>query len=130
MKEVRQKRAAEQIKVVLSELLLRSVKDPRLQNVTITQVVVDRELQFANIYVNALGDESRQKEVLSALDKATGFMRSEVARSIRLRTAPQLVFHWDPSLAHAEEVNAILDSLDIPAAGADDGEKQEISSEE
>jgi ribosome-binding factor A len=118
MKEVRQKRAAEQIKVILSELLLRSVKDPRLQDVTITQVLVDREFQYANIYVNALGDESREKEVMASLSKASGFMRSEVARSIRLRTTPQLIFHWDPSLAHAEEINAILDSLDIPA---DDG---------
>jgi ribosome-binding factor A len=121
MKEVRQKRAAEQVKVILSELLLRSVKDPRLQDVTITQVMVDREFQFANIYVNALGDESREKEVLAALTKAAGFMRSEVARNIRMRTTPQLIFHWDPSLAHAEEINAILDSLDIPAAG--DGEQ-------
>ncbi len=116
MKEVRQKRAAEQIKVILSELLLRSVKDPRLQDVTITQVLVDREFQYANIYVNALGDESREKEVLAALSKAGGFMRSEIARSMRMRTVPQLVFRWDPSLAHAEEINAILDSLDIPAA--------------
>lgn len=121
MKDVRQKRVAEQIKVTLSELLLRSVKDPRLQDVTITQVLLDRELQFANIYVNALGDESREKEVLAALAKAGGFMRSEVARNLRLRTTPQLIFHWDPSLAHAEEINAILDNLDIPAA--DDGER-------
>jgi ribosome-binding factor A len=121
MREVRQKRTAEQIKVILSELLLRSVKDPRLHDVTITQVLVDREFQYANIYVNALGDESREKEVLAALSKAAGFMRSEVARNIRMRTTPQLIFHWDPSLAHAEEINAILDSLDIPAA--DDGER-------
>lgn len=128
MKEVRQKRAAEQIKVILSELLLRSVKDPRLQDVTITQVLVDREFQYANIYVNALGDESREKEVLAALSKAAGFMRSEVARSIRTRTTPQLVFHWDPSLAHAEEINAILDSLDIPAAS--DSEEQTVNGEQ
>lgn len=122
MKEVRQKRAAEQIKVVLSELLLRSVKDPRLHNITITQVLVDRELQFANVYVNALGDESRQEEVLAALARANGFMRSEIAHSVRLRTVPQLIFHWDPSLAHAEEINSILDNLDIPA-----GDDAEIS---
>jgi ribosome-binding factor A len=114
MNTTRAQRAAEQIQQILSELFLRELRDPRLHGITITQVVVDRELQHANIYVNALGDEERQQEVLAGLDHANSFLRREVAQRVQLRTAPYLHFHWDPSLAYAEEVDQILNQLDIP----------------
>lgn len=119
MSKVRQERTAEDIRLVLSELLLRQVSDPRLQDLTITRVNIDRELQHANIYVNALGDEDRRGEVMPALEKARGFFRHELAQRIRLRSVPELHFHWDPTLAYAEEVNEILDKLEIPPG--DDG---------
>jgi ribosome-binding factor A len=114
MNQTRAQRTAEQIQQILSELLLRELRDPRLQGVTITKVSVDRELQHANIYVNALGEEDRQNEVLAGLDRANSFLRREVAQRVQLRTAPHLHFHWDPSLAYAEEVDEILNHLDIP----------------
>jgi ribosome-binding factor A len=114
MSKIRQERTAEEIRMILSDLLRRDVSDPRLQDLTVTRVIIDRELQHANVYMNALGDESRQKEVMLALDKAGGFFRYELAQRMSLRTVPELHFHWDPTLAYAEEVNQILDSLDIP----------------
>jgi ribosome-binding factor A len=114
MSKIRQERTAEEIRMILSDLLRRDVSDPRLQDLTVTRVLIDRELQHANIYINALGDESRQKEVMRALDKAGAFFRYELAQRMNLRTVPELHFHWDPTLAYAEEVNQILDSLDIP----------------
>jgi len=114
MSKIRQERTAEEIRMILSDLLRRDVSDPRLQDLTVTRVIIDRELQHANVYINALGDESRQKEVIRALDKAGGFFRYELAQRMSLRTVPELHFHWDPTLAYAEEVNQILDSLDIP----------------
>lgn len=114
MSKIRQQRTAEQLKIILSELFQRELRDPRLQDVTVTEVDVDRELQTARIYVNALGDESRQEEIMTALEKAGGFLRRELAGRIRLRNVPQLFFHWDPTLAQAERVYEILDSLDIP----------------
>jgi ribosome-binding factor A len=114
MGTVRQKRAAEQILTIFSELLLREVSDPRLKDLTVTRVLIDRELQHANIYVNALGDESRQREVMVALGKAGGYFRRELAQRISLRTTPELHFHWDPALAYAEEVSQLLNGLEIP----------------
>jgi ribosome-binding factor A len=114
MSKIRQQRTAEQIQVILSELILREMNDPRLQELTITDVTIDRELQYASVYVHALGDDSRRVEVLRALDKATGFFRRELAQRMRLRTIPELSFHWDPTLAQAAEVDRILDSLVIP----------------
>lgn len=113
MSKIRQQRTREQIKLILSELFRRQLSDPRLQGLTVTKVLVDRELQYANIYVNALGDESRQAEVMKSLGKATGYLRRELSSRLRGRTVPQLLFHWDPTLAHAEEINRLLDDLDI-----------------
>lgn len=119
MSKIRQERTAELIQVILSELFLREVSDPRLTGVTITEVLIDRELQHATIYVNALGDEEREEEVLAGLASATGFLRGQLAQRLDLRAAPVLRFHWDPRLRYAEEVNDLLDSLHIPPATED-----------
>ena len=115
MSKIRQQRTADHIQTILSELLIRDMRDPRLQGLTITEVRIDRELQYADIYINALGDDSREDEIMTALEKATGYMRRELAQKMSLRTVPQLHFHWDPTLAHAERISEILDSLDIPS---------------
>ncbi len=122
MSKIRQKRTAERIKTILSTLILRDIRDPRLQGLTFTEVLIDRELQFADVYVNALGDDSREVEVMKALVGATGYMRRELARRMSLRTTPNLHFHWDPSLAHAERIGQLLDNLDIPDDVADERE--------
>ncbi len=122
MSKIRQERTAEQIRVILSELLVRNVSDPRLQNVTITRATIDRELQHANIFVNALGDEESQPEVMAALEKASGYFRYELAQRLQNRTVPELHFNWDPTLAFVDEVNNILDNLDIPPVQPDPNE--------
>ncbi|MCP4426471.1 MAG: 30S ribosome-binding factor RbfA [Chloroflexi bacterium] len=114
MSKIRQQRTADQIHMILSDLSRRHLNDPRLLGLTITEVTIDRELQYADVYVHALTDETRQQDVMAALNKATGFLRRELAQRLSSRTTPQLHFHWDPRLAQAEEVNRILDDLDIP----------------
>lgn len=116
MSKIRQQRTAEQLRVIFSELFLRELSDPRLHGITVTDVQIDRELEHADIYVSALGDESRENDVMAALSSAEGFLRRELSGRIRLRKVPQLHFHWDPTLAHIQEVESILNSLDIPPA--------------
>lgn len=116
MSKIRQERTAEQIQMIISDLLLREARDPRLAGLTITEVTIDRELQYATIFVNALGQDDRQDEVMEALEKAAGFFRREVAQSLPLRSAPILQFRWDPRLAYTEEVDSLLATLDIPPA--------------
>lgn len=116
MSKVRQERTAEQIHHILSELFVREVADPRLSGVTITGVAIDRELQHANVYVNALGDETREAETMAGLQSAAGFLRREVAERLELRAAPTIQFHWDPRLRYVEEVDKLLDQLDIKPA--------------
>ena len=63
---IKQDRLNERIRIILSELLLRDIADPRLQGVTVTEVSIDNELMHATMYVNALGEEEREQEVIEA----------------------------------------------------------------
>ncbi len=119
MSKIRQQRTAEQLRLVLSDLFLREISDPRLHGLTVTQVTIDRELEHTDIYVSALGDETRKADVLAALASAEGFLRRELASRVRLRKVPLLHFHWDSTLAHIQEVESILNNLDIPPAQDD-----------
>lgn len=127
---IKQERVSGRIRKILSQLILREVADPRLQGITITDVELDPELLFAKVYVNALGEEEREPEVMMALEHAKGFLRREVARRVRLRKAPELIFRWDVSLERSERINALLSSLDIPpedtAAETDDDDDLEL----
>ena len=114
MSKIRRQRVAEQIQVIMSELFLRELSDPRLSNLTVTDVTIDRELQYADVYINSWDREIDRDEVMGALDKATGFLRHQLGQRMRLRTIPNLHFHWDTLLEHAEVVDSILDSLYIP----------------
>lgn len=120
MSKIRQQRTAEQIRIILSDLVLRELHDPRLSELTITDVTIDRELQHADVYVNALADESRQDEVMTALQGASGYLRRELAGRLTLRTVPELHYHWDPTLANAERIDQLLDNLEIPTTSEDD----------
>lgn len=124
MSKIRQKRTADQIQTILSELLLRDMRDPRLQGLTITDVRIDRELQYSDIYINALGEDDREKEVMVALEKASGFLRHELAQRLSLRTVPHLHFHWDSTLAHAERISELLDNIEIPPDLDDDSSEE------
>lgn len=116
MSKIRQQRTAEQLRVIFSELFLRELNDPRLHGLTVTNVNIDRELEHADIYVSAMGDDSRQENVMEALKSAEGFLRRELSGRVRLRKVPQLHFHWDPTLAQMQEVESILNNLVIPPA--------------
>ncbi|MBC8172077.1 MAG: 30S ribosome-binding factor RbfA [Anaerolineae bacterium] len=117
---IKQDRMADRIRQILSELLLREVSDPRLGGVTVTEVKIDHELMFADVYVNALADESRKPEVLAGLSRATGFLRREVGKRVRLRNTPELHFHWDATLERGERMNQLLGTLHIPPPDPND----------
>lgn len=113
MSKIKQDRMADRIREILSELMLREVSDPRLHNVTVTEVKLDPELMFADVYVNAMSEE-RQKEVMQALKSAKGFLRREVGKRVRLRNVPDLIFHWDMTFERGEQMNQLIDGLYIP----------------
>jgi ribosome-binding factor A len=111
---IKQDRMAERIQVILSQLLMREVSDPRLESVTITDVQLDPEIMYATVFVNALGAEEREQEVMQGLERAGGFIRRELSKRLRVRSVPELRFKWDSALEEAARVESILDKLDIP----------------
>jgi ribosome-binding factor A len=108
---IRLQRIADRIRQELSELFIREVSDPRLQQIFVTDVRVDRELAFADIYISAIEGLQRSAEVLSGLESASGFLRRTLAARIELRTFPRLRFHWDPTPENADHIERLLMDL-------------------
>ena len=111
--ESRTDRIADRIKRELTLLFMQEISDPRLEGVNITAVDLDREISYADIYVSARDSSDRKKDILAALKKASGFIRSQLAVSIsHLRTFPQLRFHWDPVPERVDRLDEIFAELD------------------
>jgi len=109
--KLRLDRIADRIREDLSEMIVMRVNDPRLSGVFITGVKVDRELSYAEIFVSAIEGQERAKEVLAALEHASGFLRHALAQMIELRVFPRLRFHWDPIPERADRIERVLASL-------------------
>ncbi len=117
---VKQGRMSDRIQQILSQLFLREISDPRLRDITVTEVALDAELMYAKVYVSAMGDESRQRDVMRALRRAQGFLRREVGKRVRLRNTPELHFYWDETLQQADHINRLIAGLNIPAEDSSD----------
>lgn len=104
-------RVADQLQKELAVLIQREVKDPRLGMVTVSGVTVSRDLGYADIYVTLLGEQSpeRIKENLQVLKRAGGFLRSQIAKRIKLRHVPELRFHFDESVVRGQHLSSLID---------------------
>jgi len=110
--ELRVRRIADRIKQILSQMLVMGqISDPRLSGVFITDVKVDRELNFASIYVSALEGQERADEILEGFEHAAGYLRSNLAKEIQLRTFPELRFYWDETPERADRIERLIDTL-------------------
>lgn len=100
------------IRQEISELLQRQVKDPRLGNfIAVTEVNTSPDLKHARVYVSHMGDSEEKEEVLKALASASGFLRSKMAKSLKLRYTPELSFHWDNSIERGDRLLQMLDNI-------------------
>jgi ribosome-binding factor A len=106
--EIRMKRIQDQMKRVLTEILETKVNDPRVQSAYITDVSVDRELDYANIYVSSLAGEEQAEALLEGLRNARGFIRYTLSQEIELRTMPKLRFYWDETPDRVDRIEALL----------------------
>jgi ribosome-binding factor A len=109
--KVRMQRIQDRMHQELSELILFKISDPRITGVNVTDITVDREFSYADIYVSAVEGVSRSKEILEGLEHASGYLRHELAARVDLRTFPKLRFHWDPTPENADHIEKILRSL-------------------
>ncbi len=109
--KIRLERISDRIKEDLSEILIKEISDPRLVGVSITDVRVDRELAYADVYVSSIEGKIRSEEILAGLEHAQGFLRYTLSKQIELRVFPRLRFHWDPTPERAEKIERIIASL-------------------
>lgn len=111
MERLRTSRVAEQMKKEISEIVNQKLKDPRIGFVTITDVQLTNDLQQATVFISVLGNEKEKEATLSGLHKATGFIRTEVGRAIRLRKTPEITFKYDESHEYGNRIDSILKEL-------------------
>jgi len=106
----RKERVADMLQVELSILLHREIEDPRIQDVTVTAVDVAPNFAHAKIYVTALNDEARAKQdLMKALKAASGFLRSQLAQRMQMRTTPELRFLYDDSVERGYTVSELIE---------------------
>lgn len=108
---LRSNRVAEQMKKEITEIIARKIKDPRVGFITVTEVAVTGDLQQATVYITSLGNDRERAETLQALEKASGFIRSEIGSRIRLRRTPELAFEFDTAIEYGNKIDALLRGL-------------------
>tara|TARA_Y100001960_G_C14562759_1_gene771647 strand:- start:28 stop:399 length:372 start_codon:yes stop_codon:yes gene_type:complete len=105
----RVQRVREQLQRVLSDIV-RSLKDPRVQFVTVVDVEVTSDLRHVKMFFSVLGSEKDdKKQALQALEKAIGHIRGEVSRRVRLRHTPQITVAYDPTAERAARLTDLID---------------------
>lgn len=130
-------RLGEEIRRIVSDLLLREIKDPRLSGiVSITAVEVTEDGSYATVYVSKLAGKASDEisaeekdDVLAALRSAKGLIRHEIGRQIKLRHVPDLLFKMDTSLEYGRHISKLIHELGIDKtkdkADAEDEEKDD-----
>ena len=119
MGESRHRKVEAELQRVLAELVSREVKDPRVGNVTITQVQMAADLKTARIFFVPFGSGERVQEVREGLAHAAGFLRGEAGRRLALRYAPRLHFVFDDSFDRAERLNSLIAGAVEPHSSSD-----------
>ena len=117
----RQGRLGEEIRKIISEMLLREIKDPRLSSlVSVTAVEVTSDGSYATCYVVVLGSdpareatEEEKDQVIKAFNSAKGLIKREIGHQIKLRHVPDLIFKIDTSMEYSRHISKIIDSLEL-----------------
>lgn len=112
-------RVAEMIQRKLAQIIPKEVKDPRLTGfVTISAVKVAADMGHAKVYFTVLNDD--KKTATAILNAAASYLRSALARSITLRTVPQLHFIYDESIEYGQRLSRLIDKVNPPTSDDDE----------
>ena len=118
-------RVADQIRMEVADILMRKIKDPRVQSVTVTDVELTGDLRIAHVFVTTMEKDQAEREVFAGLAKASGFVRAELGRRLTLRYLPEVIFKKDVSGLRGDRILQLLDGLhghskegDAPAASS------------
>lgn len=120
----RVERLQDQIKKIVSEILLNKMNDPNLGFITVTDVEVTSDLKYGKVYYSVYGDTQTRQNTAKALRKARGFVHRELSREIRIKKLPEISFHPDDSLERGLRVQELLEKIEQES---DDAKKDQES---
>jgi ribosome-binding factor A len=108
---VRSDRVSGQIQKVLSDILLKKIKDPRLEAATITSVKMSRDLKFARVYFVTSGGKESIKEAIEGFKSALGYVKRKLAAQLGLRYMPELRFFYDDSFDYGSHIDKLIKAV-------------------
>ncbi|HDL9795352.1 TPA: 30S ribosome-binding factor RbfA [Staphylococcus aureus] len=111
MSSMRAERVGEQMKKELMDIINNKVKDPRVGFITIADVVLTNDLSQAKVFLTVLGNDKEVENTFKALDKAKGFIKSELGSRMRLRIMPELMYEYDQSIEYGNKIERMIQDL-------------------
>lgn len=130
MSIARNKKISEEIKKIVSQIMMFEIKDPRVSKLSsITHVDVTNDLRYATIYISVFDPKHNVEKHIDGLNSAKGFIRKEIGKQIKLHYTPEPIFKADDSIEHGMHINEILSGLDIKPEENQE-ENQEIDDDE
>lgn len=114
MSSARSKKISEEIKKIVSHIMMFEIKDPRVSKLSsVTHVDVTNDLRYATIYISVFDPKHNIETHIDGLNSAKGFIRKEIGKQIKLHYTPEPIFKPDHSVEHGMHINEILSGLDI-----------------
>lgn len=105
----RMRRVDEAVRAVLSDVITREIKDPRVGFVTVTAVKTSPDLRHARVFVSVLGDDEERADSLVALQAAHGFLQRRIGSELRLKHTPTLAFQYDDAIDRGMRLTELID---------------------
>ncbi|MBI9012787.1 MAG: 30S ribosome-binding factor RbfA [Clostridiales bacterium] len=131
MGSTRNRRISEEIKKVVSDLLIRGLKDPRISKFTsVTDVKTTKDLRFTYIFISVYDPNANRAATVEALNRAKGYIRNEIGRAIDLRYTPEPIFKEDDSVENALHIQKILNKVKSPDEDVYDIEEEKEDDDE
>ncbi|MDK4125563.1 30S ribosome-binding factor RbfA [Staphylococcus pseudintermedius] len=108
---MRAERVGEQMKKELMDIINNKLKDPRVGFLTITDIQPTNDLSLAKVYLTVLGSDKERENTFKGLEKAKGFIKSEIGQRMRLRIVPDLQFEYDESIEYGNRIERLIQDL-------------------
>lgn len=118
MSKHRKDRINEEVRRVVSEIIMNELKDPRVSRLcSVVAAEVTPDLKFAKIYISVLGNDEEKKNSLAGLNSAAGYIRKELGQRINLRNNPEVHFELDKTIEHGARIMDILSEINKKDGG-------------
>lgn len=111
-------RVEDLLRAELARIIQRDIRDPRVGLATVSYFRVSPDLAHAEVGISILGTPEQREASIETLERAHGFIRSQLARRVRLRKVPEMVFKLDRGAEHSQEISDILETLHDDSQGS------------